>query len=111
MALLKKKKDTMVEPRISDYALLERPVITEKASSIGGENRGGVTFRVDRRATKDQIREAIERVFKVKVDHVRTVNYQGKKKRTMRSVGRRAAFKKAYVTLQEGHTINVVEGV
>lgn len=110
MALLKKKKTDVVEPKISDFAIIEKPVITEKGTSIGGAT-GGVVFRVDRRVGKTEIKAAIERIFKVKVDKVRTVNYQGKKKRTMRSIGHRAAFKKAYVTLKEGYTINLVEGV
>ena len=112
MALLKKAKAKAeaVEPRISDYGILDRPVITEKGTSIGGAT-GGVAFRVDRRAGKAEIKEAIERIFKVKVDKVRTINYRGKKKRTMRSIGYRSSFKKAYVTLKEGYTINLVEGV
>ena len=110
MALLKKKTSEANEPRISDYAILDVPVITEKGTTIGG-SAGGVVFKVDRRVGKTEIKQAVERVFKVKVDKVRTVNYIGKKKRTMRSIGRRAAFKKAYVTLKEGYTINLVEGV
>jgi large subunit ribosomal protein L23 len=110
MALLKKKQKDAEQPRISDYAVLEKPVITEKGTSIGGAT-GGVTFRVDRRADKSDVKAAVERIFKVKVDAVRIVNYIGKKKRTMKSIGRRAAYKKAYVTLKEGYTINLVEGV
>jgi len=107
MALLKKKKaEEVVEAKISDYSIIERPVITEKGTSAGD-----VVFRVDRRVGKTEIKEAIERIFKVKVDKVRTINYQGKKKRTMRSIGHRSAFKKAYITLKEGYTINLVEGV
>jgi large subunit ribosomal protein L23 len=113
MALLKKdkKKSEVVEPKIGDYAILDKPVITEKSGSIGGGVKGGITFRVDRRADKTQIKAAVERIFKVKVDKIRTANYIGKQKRTMKSVGRRAAYKKAYVTLKEGFTINLVEGV
>ena len=110
MALLKKKKAEANEPRISDFAILDKPIITEKGTGIGGST-GGVAFRVDRRVGKTEIKEAVERIFKVEVAKVRTVNYIGKKKRTMRSIGRRAAFKKAYVTLKEGFTINLVEGV
>lgn len=95
---------------VQAYGLIHSPVITEKSSLVGGGGRT-VVFRVDRNATKDDIRSAVERVFKVDVEAVRTCNYMGKPKRTTRSLGRRAAFKKAYVTLREGQTIDLVEGV
>jgi len=96
--------------RVRDYSVLVRPLITEKSSIIGSTSNS-VVFVVDRRATKTDIREAVERIFSVKVDSVRTVNVLGKVKRTAKSVGRRAHAKKAYVTLKEGHSINVVEGL
>lgn len=95
---------------VKDYGVLLRPVITEKSSgAAGGGSR--IVFRVDTRASKDDIRKSVERAFNVKVAAVNTVNYMGKPKRTTRSAGRRASFKKAYVTLAAGQTINVIEGV
>ena len=107
MARSKNKTET-AQAAPADYAILISPIVTEKTS---GEDRRTVAFKVATTATKDQIRSAVERVFKVEVQAVRTVNVLGKVKRSMRSVGRRADSKKAYVTLKEGHTINLVEGV
>jgi large subunit ribosomal protein L23 len=95
--------------KISDYSVLHRPVITEKSAAMNGDN--SIVFEVCRKASKDEIKAAIERVFNVKVTGVRTCNYLGKKKRTMRSSGRRVNYKKAYITLKEGQRIDVVEGL
>lgn len=97
-------------PSVRSYSILIEPVITEKSSLVGEAGRT-LVFRVDRRASKDEIKSAVERIFKVGVDSVRTCNFLGKPKRAGTSAGRRAAFKKAYVTLQEGQTIDVIEGV
>jgi len=102
-----KKKGT---PTVKSYSILIAPIITEKTSLIGASG-STIVFRVDRRATKTEIRSAVERAFKVDVDAVRTANIMGKPKRTAKSAGRRAAYKKAYVTLKDGQTINIVEGV
>lgn len=93
-----------------DYTVLRSPVITEKSSLTGSEGNT-VVFRVDRKASKTQIRQAVERIYKVRVRAVRTVNYAGKVKRARLSVGRRAAFKKAYVSIAQGQSIDVVEGL
>lgn len=95
---------------VGHYAILLSPMITEKSSIVGGAGNR-VVFKVDRRASKDEIKAAVENVFKVSVTDVNTINYLGKPKRTSRSEGRRAAYKKAYVTLKEGQTINVIEGL
>jgi len=87
------------------WDIIKAPVITEKALIAKEATRDGrqlLTFRVDRRATKLEIKEAVERIFNVKVDRVRTVNYQGKVVRRYRTEGRRPAWKKAYVTLKAG---------
>ena len=110
MAKKETTKATTSTARRGDYAILERPVITEKSSTVG-QSGSVVTFRVARTAEKTEIKSAIERIYGVQVAQVRTVNYMGKPKRTMRSAGRRAAYKKAYVTLKPGQTISVVEGV
>lgn len=66
-------------------------------------NEGQVlTFRVDRKAGKDEIRKAVEEIFSVKVAKVRTVQYEGKMKKRGKYEGRRAAWKKAYITLKKG---------
>ena len=63
------------------------------------------------KANKIQIRRAVERLFEVEVKDVRTSNFTGKNKRWGRFVGRRPNWKKAYVTLEEGHTIEIFKGV
>ena len=95
---------------VADYRILLRPIITEKSSLVGGAGNT-VVFSVDRRSTKNEIRIAVERVFNVEVAKVRTTNTSGKVKRTTGSMGRTNSCKKAYVTLKEGFTINVVEGL
>ncbi len=91
------------------YDLIRSPVITEKSTQ--GSIYNQVTFRVDRRATKPQIKQAVEELFKVEVTAVNTLNQQGKIKRFRGRTGRRNAVKKAIVTLAEGHAIDVATGV
>jgi large subunit ribosomal protein L23 len=83
------------------HAILRLPVITEK-STFQKEKLQTLTFRVARRATKIDIKEAVEHVFKVKVASVRTANFHGKIRRQGRYAGRRPDWKKAYVTLKKG---------
>ena len=80
-----------------------RPVLTEKAM----QNESDVTFRVQKSATKTQIRHAIETRFGVKVQNVRTLTMPGKPKRFGRNMGRRASYKKAIVTLAEGGSFDL----
>lgn len=105
-------KDKVVtkQARVGDYAILLSPVITEKSAAVGEAGRR-VVFKVDPRASKDEIREAVERIFPVKVEGVRTLTFIGKTKRTARGLGKRAGFKKAYVTLVKGDKIELVEGL
>jgi large subunit ribosomal protein L23 len=87
------------------WDIIKSPVITEKALVAKEESQDGrqlLTFRVDRHATKPEIKSAIETIFQVKVDAVRTINYMGKIKRRGRHEGRRPSWKKAYVTLKQG---------
>ena len=70
-----------------------------------------VVFEVDTRATKTEIKQAVEKVFSVKVEGVRTVHVRGKKARMGRFTGRKRSWKKAYVTLSEGDQIEFFEGV
>jgi large subunit ribosomal protein L23 len=86
-----------------------RPVVTEKSSAAYAARRE-YAFMVDRGATKPEIRDAIEHLFDVRVKTVRTAQ-QRKKRRSMgRTRGTRPAWKKAYVTLHEGDTIEIFEG-
>lgn len=105
-----KAKNTHGKASARDYQILVKPMVTEK-SSLVGEAGNCVVFEVHPKATKTEIRSAVERIFDVDVAGVRTCNYRGKLKRTMRAVGRTAGYRKAYVTLQEGQSIDIVEGV
>ena len=83
------------------YQILKRPLITEK-SNLQREAGQTVTFEVTREANKIEIKQAVEKAFKVKVKDVRTMVVAGKAKRVGRNLGKRSAVKKAYVTLAEG---------
>ena len=87
------------------WDIIKAPVITEKALVAKEESADGrqlLTFRVDRRATKPEIKSAVEKIFNVQVDAVRTLNYEGKMARRGRFEGRKPSWKKAYVTLKAG---------
>ncbi|RMF12819.1 MAG: 50S ribosomal protein L23 [Alphaproteobacteria bacterium] len=99
----------MTAPTLKSYDIIVRPVITEKAT-LGSEHNQ-VTFIVAKDASKPEIRKAVEELFKVKVKKVNTLNQQGKVKRFRGIKGRRPAYKKAVVTLQEGHSIDVTTGI
>ena len=81
------------------------PVVSEKSTMVDDKNRQYV-FRVDDRATKPEIKAAIELMFKTKVDSVTVSNVKGKERRFGRSIGRKRSWKKAYVRLAEGQEIN-----
>ena len=91
------------------YEVVRRPLVTEK-STLGGEH-GQIAFEVAIDATKPEIKAAIETLFKVKVKAVNTLRQNGKVKRFRGHVGRRGDVKKAYVTLEEGHNIDVTTGI
>jgi large subunit ribosomal protein L23 len=87
------------------WNIIKSPVITEKALAAKEETQDAhqlLTFRVDRHATKPEIKSAVETIFQVKVDHVRTINFMGKMARRGRFEGRKPSWKKAYVTLKQG---------
>jgi large subunit ribosomal protein L23 len=91
------------------YDVIVAPVITEKATIASEQNK--VVFRVRRDASKPQIKEAVERLFDVKVDSVNTLLRKGKK-RVFRGVkGTRSDVKNAVVTLAEGHKIDITTGL
>ncbi len=91
------------------YDIVLAPVITEK-STLAAENNQ-VIFKVRRNATKPEIKEAVERLFKVKVKAVNTINRQGKVKRFRGIKGQQNAIKKAIVTLEEGYSVDVTTGL
>ncbi|TFG91871.1 MAG: 50S ribosomal protein L23 [Syntrophobacterales bacterium] len=92
------------------YSVIKKPLVTEK-STIAREEENKYLFEVDRGATKIDIRKAVEKIFKVTVVNVHTINISGKKKRVGRVVGRRRDWKKALITLAPGSSIEVHEGV
>lgn len=87
-----------------------RPVVTERSTELQEDMRT-YTFIVASAANKVEIRNAVEQLFNVKVESVRTANYQGKWRRLGRGYGRRPAFKKAMIRLAEGDAIDVYEGI
>ena len=88
---------------------IQEPVITEKATILREGNK--YAFRVDSKANKIQIRQAVEEIFSVKVESVRTVKVPSKPKRQGLYQGRRAGWKKAYVTLKAGDSIEITENI
>ena len=91
------------------YDVIIAPVITEKATIASERNQ--VMFKVARNATKPQIKEAVEKLFDVKVKSVNTHLRRGKIKAFKRSVGEQSQVKRAIVTLEEGHRIDVTTGL
>jgi large subunit ribosomal protein L23 len=91
------------------YDLLLSPIITEKATNASERNQ--VMFKVARNATKPQIKEAVEKLFDVKVKSVNTLVRKGKHKAFRGRLGEQSDIKKAIVTLEEGHRIDVTTGL
>jgi large subunit ribosomal protein L23 len=91
------------------YEVIKRPILTEK-STIQKEQSNQVSFEVDRRANKIEIKQAVEKLFKVDVITVNTMTMKGKVKRMGRFTGKRPDWKKAIVTLKEGQTLPFLEG-
>ena len=98
-----------MSPDPRHYDIIISPVITEKATTASEHNQ--VTFNVARTATKPQIKEAVEKLFDVKVKAVNTLVRKGKRKAFRGRPGVQADVKKAIVTLQEGHRIDVTTGL
>lgn len=91
------------------YRVIKRPLITEKANTIK-EMHNKVAFVVAREANKEEIKEAVEQLFKVKVVKVATANVKGKTRRVGRTAGKRPDWKKAVVTLRAEDRIDFFEG-
>lgn len=94
---------------VEAYDVIVMPVITEKATMASEHNQ--VIFKVRREATKPQIKEAVEKLFGVKVKAVNTLNRKGKVKRFRGRLGTQQDIKKAIVTLEEGQSIDVTTGL
>jgi large subunit ribosomal protein L23 len=94
---------------IHPYAVLVRPIVTEKSTILAGQNK--YVFQVDLRANKRQIKEAVQIAFGVKVDRVNTIRMKGKRRRFGRKVTPRPDWKKAIVTVARGDSIELFEGV
>ncbi|HZF40105.1 MAG TPA: 50S ribosomal protein L23 [Blastocatellia bacterium] len=109
------------------WDVLKAPVVTEKALNMKDRSleevrdsknkktikrdRQVLAFRVANGASKHAIKTAVETIFKVKVDQVRVINYQGKMVRRGRTFGRKPNYKKAYVTLKPGHQVDYAESI
>lgn len=93
--------------------ILLKPLITEKATGL--TEKGIYSFVVNKSANKIQIKNAVEKMYGVSVEKVRTINQQGKKKtrttKTRTTSGRTSSYKKAYITLSEGEMIDFYSGI
>jgi large subunit ribosomal protein L23 len=101
------KAATAAKPQ--HYDLIKKPIITEKATMAS--EAGAVVFQVAMDSTKPQIKEAVEAIFGVKVKAVNTTITKGKAKKFKGRPGERSDKKKAYVTLEDGNTIDVSTGL
>lgn len=101
----------MVNQRLNEekvFDILVRPLVTEKSTRVAADNQ--YVFEVLPEATKPQIKKAVEKLFKVKVERVTTINMLGKTKRFKGRVGVRSDYKKAIVSLKQGDTIDLSTG-
>lgn len=87
-------------------SILSAPIVSEKSATVADSSNQFV-FKVAKTATKLQIKNAVELMFEVKVESVRVLNVKGKIKRFGRTLGKRSDWKKAYVKLQSGHSIEL----
>lgn len=88
------------------HRVLVEPRVSEKATQLGEQPHKQFVFRVVKDATKPEIKQAVELMFGVQVEHVRVCNTKGKQKSFRRQRGRRSGFRKAYVCLKEGFDID-----
>ncbi|MBC8481558.1 MAG: 50S ribosomal protein L23 [Planctomycetes bacterium] len=91
---------------MDNYNIIIRPLITEQGMHFAN-NRGAYSFEVNKKANKTQIRNAVEKIYNVKVDKVRTSNRKGKLLRKGRSIGRSSNWKKAVVYLESDYHIDL----
>ena len=95
--------------RLTSHDIIRKPMITEKTMAAMVENK--YTFIVHQSANKVQVKRAIEEIFNVKVEDVKTMRVEGKTKRVGVHIGKRADYKKAIVKLAEGSSIEFFEGM
>jgi large subunit ribosomal protein L23 len=89
------------------YDVIIRPVVTEKTTEL--KESGRVVIEVAKSSTKNEIKDAVEKLFKVKVDNVRTVILPGKWKRIGKNTGKTSSWKKAIITLKKGEKLDFIE--
>ena len=94
---------------INIHDIIRSPVVTEKSTKISENNQ--FVFKVDLATSKDEIKNAIEKLFKVKVKAVNTIKVKGKKKLFKGTKGKRSDYKKAVITLQKGETLDYSGGI
>lgn len=92
------------------YEIIKKPLNTEK-TNIQKEELNQVSFEVDKKANRVEIKQAVEKIFKVKVDTVRTIQVKGKRKQRGRIAGKRRDWKKAVITMMPGERIDFFDGV
>ncbi|MBJ6752000.1 MULTISPECIES: 50S ribosomal protein L23 [Geomonas] len=90
------------------YDVIKKPLITEK-TTVEKDDKNVIAFVVNGAANKIEIKAAVEQLFNAQVAAVNTVNVAGKTKRTVRGIGKRSNWKKAYVTLKEGSNVDFFE--
>lgn len=90
------------------YEIIKRPLVTEKATLLG-EKQNAYVFEVLKDASKTEVKEAVEKIFKVKVSSINTITNHGKSKRSGKHIKKRSNWKKAIVTLPEGQKIELFE--
>jgi large subunit ribosomal protein L23 len=93
------------------FDIIKRPLLTEKSAVLSDAGKQSYIFEVRLDSTKQEVKEAVENIFNVQVESINTVIVSGKVKRVGRTIGKRSTWKKAYITLKEGHQINLVEGI
>ena len=92
--------------------IIRRPLVTEKSTILRDAGQNVIVFEVDPRANKMEVKNAVEKLFKVKVDEVRVFNVRGKVKRMGRYAGKRRDWRKAYVRLKQGEKApDFIEGI
>ncbi len=110
--ILKRKKSEAKDAGVVDsrlYSVVRRPVVTEKSTRLSEQNK--VVFEVARSASKDDVKAAVEALFKVEVTKVNTLNRQGKVRSFRGKPGQQQDSKRAMVTLKEGQSIDFASGV
>ena len=100
----------MSSTKSTQFEILKKPIITEKSATFGSTSNG-VVFEIHPKANKLEVKDAVEKIFSVKVSKVRIVNQIGKIKRVRAVSGQQKSRKKAYIYLQQGSSIDVVEGL